>query len=518
MGRRGSVIAGHHLAAQAALDLLRSGGTAMDAGIAAAGALSVLKPDACGLGSDLFLLYEDHATGTVHALNASGPAPRRTAPAAFADGIDPVGLRAATVPGAVAGWAAALERFGTRTLADVLGPAIEIARDGMPVSVAFAGTLRANSALIDRFPSTAAVFSPGGTLPPAGATLEQPDAARTLGEIAAGGAAAFYNGSFAAALDRFAQADGAFMRADDLHGYAADWRRPLTVDFRGLEIVGQPPVSVGAIVLEGVKILEHTAIDSYDDLSPEFIHTHVEAMKLATADLQAHIGDPQFASDDPLGRMLSADYAAQRTRAIDPARAQVFAAGALAVNAGSDTSYVAISDAYGNSLSLLQSVFHIFGCGVVVPGTGVVMNNRMTGFSIDPGSPNAVAPGKRALHTLNPLLVRRNGKTIVCLGTPGGPSQTYTNSLVLLRLFDKGYDVQTAVEAPRWFVAPNGALHIETSVGEATLAKLEALGHRLVRVTPWNAAMGGAGVLRLNDNGVRENGADPRRESYAVAY
>jgi gamma-glutamyltranspeptidase/glutathione hydrolase len=239
---------------------------------------------------------------------------------------------------------------------------------------------------------------------------------------------------------------------------------------------------------------------------------------MATADLRAYVGDPNFASDLPLREMLGAKYTAERAAAIVADRAQSLPAGVLDVNAGSDTSYVAVSDAYGNSLSLLQSVFFVFGCGLVVPGTGVLMNNRMTGFSLEAGSPNVLAAGKRAMHTLNPLLVRRDGKTIMCLGTPGGPSQTYTNSLLLLRLLDQNYDVQSAIEAPRWFVAPDGKLNIETTVGEATLATLERWGHSLVRLPQWHSSMGGAGVMRLNAHGVRENGADPRRENYAVAY
>ncbi len=518
MGEHGSAIAGHHLAAQAAYDVLRSGGNAIDAAITAAAALAVLKPDACGLGADLFMLYEEAATGDVHALNASGPAPQLAGPAAFGERIEPWGLRAATVPGAVHGWQNALERFGTRSLAEALAPAIELALGGMPVSVAFAATLAQSMGVFQRFPSTAAVFAPGGSVPPAGATLKQPDAARTLVEIAAGGPAAYYSGPFAHALDRFAEDDGAFMRASDLEPYQSEWREPLSVRFRGVELVGQPPVSVGAIVLEGLKILEHTGIAALDDGSPDFIHLHVEAMKIATADLRAYIGDPNFAAQQPLAEMLSAAYTAERARGIASDRAQSPAAGVLAVNAGSDTSYVAVMDADGNAVSLLQSVFAVFGCGLVVPGTGVLMNNRMTGFSLDPASPNVLAPGKRAMHTLNPLLVRRDGQTIMCLGTPGGPSQTYTNSLLLLRLFDKGYDVQSAVEAPRWFVAPDGKLHIETGVGDAVLTELERRGHTLVRVTPWHATMGGAGVMRRNEHGVRECGADPRRESYAVAY
>ena len=517
MGRTGTVVAGHHAAAQAGLDLLRTGGNAIDAAIAAAAALTILKPDACGLGSDLFLLYRDGKTGETFALNASGTAPQSVTPAAFDGAIPDHGLRAAAVPGAVHGWETALARFGRKTLAEVLAPAIALAGRGMPVSQLFASTLARSGALMKQFPATAAIFWPNGRAPAAGNVLVQADACRTLEGIAKDGAASYYEGEFARALEAHAIETGAFLRASDLKAYRSEWREPLRVTYRGVDLIAQPPVSVGFVVHECLKILESTAIASYADLSADFIHTHVEAMKLAGADLRGHVADPAFVSPEPIAGLLDAAYAARRARDIDPSRAQAFSAGTLDGKAPSDTSYVAVIDGDGNAVSMLQSVFAVFGSGEVVPGTGVLMNNRMTGFSLDPASLNVVAPGKKTLHTLNPHMMYRDGR-VVCLGTPGAAAQTYSHTLMIMRLVDRGLDIQQAVEAPRWFVATNGVLQIESSVAPAVRDELVKRGHVLNVEPPLFVTMGGAGITRINEYGVREAAADPRRESYALAY
>jgi gamma-glutamyltranspeptidase/glutathione hydrolase len=483
MGRSGIVVAGHHLAAQVGLDMLKSGGNAIDAAIATAAALAILKPDACGLGSDLFLLYSEARTGKTYALNASGPAPQGATLAEYGSGIPEHGIRASAVPGAVHGWENAIARFGRRSLAYVLAPAIALAANGIPVSALFATTLQRNAALLQPFPGTTEIFFPRGTAPAAGELLVQGYAARTLEAIAAGGAAAFYDGPFAHALEAYARETNAPMRASDLRDYRSEWREPVHTAFRNVELIAQPPVSVGIVVLEALKILETTPISTYDDASADFIHTHVEAMQRARANLHTRLVDPAFVT-----------------------------------KTAGDTSYMAVIDADGNAVSLLQSIFAIFGSAAVVPGTGVLMNNRMTGFSLDPASPNVLAPGKRTVHTLNPLMVRKDGRILMCLGTPGAAGQVYTNVLLVMRLIERGYNVQRAVEAPRWFVGTDGVLQIEDSVGQATLDELARRGHRLTILPRFHPGVGGAGVVRINEHGVRESGADPRRESYAVAY
>jgi gamma-glutamyltranspeptidase/glutathione hydrolase len=517
MGRTSAVVAGHHLAAQAGIDVLRTGGNAMDAAIAAAGALSVLKPDACGLGSDLFLVYHDAASGATHALNASGPAPLAATLGSFAKGIPRRGLAAAAVPGTVHGWEQALQRFGTRSLAATLAPAIDLARQGMPISALFASTLATNRAELEGFPNTMAAFYPDGRTPETGDLLPQPDLARTLAEIAGGGAAAFYAGRFADALDRYAREQGAPLRGTDLASYASQWAPALRATYRDTALFGQPPVSVGVVVLEAMQILANFDIGALDPTGADVVHLHLEAMKRALADVRGSVGDPAFAPASPVSVLLDPAHAAQRAGTIDMHRAS-FPAPVNVLATGNDTSYVAAIDRHGNGVSLLQSVFNVFGCADVVPGTGVLMNNRMTGFSLDPASPNALAPGKRAMNTLNPFIAVDARGGLMCFGTPGGPSQTFTNALLLLRVLDAGYDLQRAVDAPRWFLSATNEVQMEDAVPASVRDELVARGHTIAVVPRHSAALGGAGMLRINTAGVREAAADPRRESYALAF
>jgi gamma-glutamyltranspeptidase/glutathione hydrolase len=517
MGRGSGMVAGHHLAAQAGFEMMRAGGNAIDAAITAAACLAVLKPDACGLGSDLFLVYHDAKSGASHALNASGPAARLATPEAYAGGIQPLGIAASAVPGAVHGWENALARFGTRSLAEVLAPAIDLARNGMPVSALFSSNLEANRARLASFPASTAIFFKDDRLPRAGELLVQADLANVLEEIARDGAAGFYRGSFGRALDAYAQQQGAFLRLGDLASYASQWKPSLHAAYRGYDICGQPPVSVGVAVLEAMQILETFDVASIDPESADFIHLHVEALKLALADMRGSIGDPAFAPAEPVAILLDPEYAARRARDIDMKHAGAPALRNVGAPVNTDTSYAAAIDADGNAVSLLQSVFNVFGCGEIVPGTGALMNNRMTGFSLDPASPNVLAPGKRPMHTLNPLIVRAPDGRMLCLGTPGGPCQTYTNAILLMRVLDHAFDLQRAVDAPRWFLADSNRLQIEAPVAVEARRELEARGHVLDVVPRHSAALGGAGMIRINANGIREAAADPRRESYALA-
>ncbi|MGH7661163.1 MAG: gamma-glutamyltransferase [Vulcanimicrobiaceae bacterium] len=519
MGRTAAVVAGHQLAAQAGVRMLREGGNAIDAAIATAAALAVLKPDACGIGSDLFLLYREAKTGNVYALNASGPAPKLATPQAFSGGSIPnLGLRAASVPGAVDAWERALGRFGRRSLGEALAPAIALAKEGMPISAFFASTLEKNEKALEPFAATRRAYYPHGRAPQAGEVLVQADLARTLQSIAEGGASAFYRGHFAEALDRHSRETGAFLRKEDLASYESEWREPLRTRYRGYELIGQPPVSVGIAVLEAMQILEEFALEDLADTSLQLIHLEVEATKIAMTDVRGHISDPAFVGERAVPLLLDAARAKHRAKKIDPARASDFTAAELFARAGTDTSYAAAIDSDGNVVSLLQSVFHVFGCGEVIPGTGALLNNRMTGFSLDPASVNVLEPGKRTLHTLNPLLAIAPDGNAMALGTPGGPSQVYTNVSLLVRTIDYAQDLQRAIDAPRWFVTPAGELHIETAVADDVRERLTAMGHRLVCFPPHSAAMGGAGIARINANGVREAAADPRRETYALAY
>lgn len=520
MGRQSAVVTGHHLASQIALDALRAGGNSVDAAIAAAAALAVLKPDACGLGSDLFLLYGHRASGQTYALNASGPAPQLASRESLPNATIPThGIAASTVPGAVDGWQRAVERFGRRSLAEALAPAIALARDGSPISYLFASTLKRNEAALRQRRATAAIFYPRPDTPEAGDILVQSDAGDTLQAIAEFGAPAFYQGAFARALDAYSRKYGGLLRADDLESYESQWLRPLHVAYGGVELVASPPVSVGIVVLEALKVLEHAINgDDYNDVDADFIHLQAESMKLAMSDQLRYLGDPEFTRPEVAARLLDDLYVSARAREVNPSRVHSTSAGDLFARGATDTSYIGVIDGDGNGVSLLQSVFHIFGSGDVVPGTGCIMNNRMAAFSLDPESPNVLEPGKRPMHTLNPLLVLADGEPYMCLGTPGGPSQVHTNAQLLYRVLHRGIDLQSALDAPRWFCTLDNKLHIESSVKAEEVSNLAQRGHEVLSVPPLSAVMGGAGIVRINASGVREAAADPRRESYALAF
>ncbi|HXP93004.1 MAG TPA: gamma-glutamyltransferase [Candidatus Binatia bacterium] len=517
MGRNAAVSCGHWLAAEAGIEMLRAGGNAIDAAIAALAALTVLKPDACGLGSDVFLQVFDAKTGRVHALNASGPAPALATIEAYGREIPNHGPRACAVPGTVGGWEAALARFGTMKLARVLAPAISYARDGVPVSLQFAAVLERGRDLILQDRGCKAVFRKGDRLPKYGEVFRQPELAETLEAIARDGAAGFYRGPFAKALDADMRARDGFLRSDDLAGYQAEWKDSLCARYRGYDVYEQPPVSQGVIVLEAAKLLEGFPLFEYGDRSADFVHLHTEAIKLAIADRQRYLGDPAFV-DAPVERLLNEDFIAQRRRAIDPARANPAPGASDLLQHASETSYGCAVDAQGNGVSFIQSVFAPWGSGYLVPGTGALMNNRMMAFSLDPAHPNALVPGKRTMHTLNTVLVCRDGKLRWLFGTPGAPAQVQSNTQLLTRAIDFGLNPQEAIEAPRSFWDKGAELMLESPYGPDVFEELAKRGHRVADIGILNSVTGGMEMIYVNDHGVREAGADPRREGYAIAF
>lgn len=517
LGRSAAASTGHPLASEAALGIMREGGNAIDAAVAALAVLAVVKPDACALGSDLFLQVYDGTTGTVHALNGSGPAPALASIEAYGGEIPHRGPRAVAVMGAVGGWEAALRRFGTRDLARVLAPAIGYARDGFPVSLHFAAVCEASRGLLATDPGCSETFLAGGGVPRYGELFRQPALAETLAAIASGGARAFYTGAFAQALDADMRARGGFLRAEDLAAYEPQWKDPLRVRYRGFDVYEQPLVSQGVIVLEAAKLLEGFDLAGYGDRSADFVHLHTEAVKLAVADRQRHLGDPAFV-DAPVERLLADEFIAERRRAIDPRRANPAPVGAALLETAADTSYGCTIDAQGNGVSFIQSIYEVWGSAYLVPGTGTLCNNRMTGFSLDPAHPNALTPGKRTMHTLNTVVVCKDGKLRWLFGTPGAPAQVQSNTQLLTRVVDFGLNPQAAIEAPRMFWPQGTELMVEAPFGAATFAELERRGHHVVDLGARHSIVGGMEMIHVNEHGAFEAGADPRREGYAVAY
>jgi gamma-glutamyltranspeptidase / glutathione hydrolase len=509
---------GHPLASTAAFEVLRRGGNAVDAAVAAAGVLAVVQPEMCGVGGDAFLLIYLRGAGTVLALNGSGAAPRGLDQSG---GVPATGPGSATVPGAVAAWADAVARCGTRDLAELLRPAIGLAEDGFPVSAPVARAFAENAVLLAAHPETRSAYLPLGRPPRFGERLALPHLARTLRSIAGNGAEPFYHGDLGQRIAEGVRSAGGVLTGDDLAAHASEWAEPIRGRYRGREVFVQPPISQGIVALGELALFTDDDPAALGIGSVDYIHLMVEICRLAFADRDRYLGDHRWIDVD-LGPFLDAARAAERRRTIDPSRARSSVSPTRPGRSGG-TSYLCVIDRDGNAVSLIQSIFADFGSGIVAGDTGVLLNNRVGGFSTDPASPNAAAPGKRPLHTLNNCLVMRRGEGSrdleYVLGTPGTDAQVQTLFQLLVPLLDFELGVQEAIELPRWRSEADGSLLVESRFEPRILDELAACGHELVRGGPWEPRTGGAQAIYVSrPEGILHGGADPRREGYAIGW
>jgi gamma-glutamyltranspeptidase/glutathione hydrolase len=510
----GLVATDNHLATAAGIAVLREGGSAVDAAVAAAAVCTVTQPHRTGIGGDLFALVYDARTRDVHAYNGSGAAPTSLDRDMFPDGYPKSGPRVATVPGVLAAFADLMADHGRLGLERVLAPAIQYAEEGFPVSDGLAEGFVDSGARLDE--ECARVFGPVGRFPRAGEILQQTDLAQTLREVVAHGTAAFYGGDLGERFAKGLATMGGHITLDDLASHATDRPEPIAVTYRGLRIYGQPPVSQGHILLEELAIAEGLDMKEFPWGSADLVHEMVEIKKMAFADRDAYAGDPKHVGFE-VERLFDGPFVASRRRAI-PAKASERAdAGALAVLA-TDTTYMAIVDRDGNAVSLIESVFSEFGSASMVPGTGVLLNDRLTGFSLDAASPNVLAPGKRPIHTLNTVIALGGVTPRLVFGTPGRHAQVQTNFQLAVALIDHDMDVQRAIEEPRWYHESGRALKIENRFAEQTRKGLAAKGHEIALVGDWAEVTGGAQAIAIDENGVFSGGADPRREGNAAGY
>jgi gamma-glutamyltranspeptidase/glutathione hydrolase len=526
MGRRGAVAANHPLAAQAGLLALQAGGSAVDAAVAVAATLSVVEPMMSGLGGDGFYHVYERRTGTALVFNGTGPAPAATTPERYAGGIPLHGPLAVSTPGSVGAWGAMHARFGRRPWASLFEVAATHARDGFGATRAyrhFAGE-QAGPLCADR--RSAPTFLRDGVPPRLGAPIVQPELARTLEWLAADGAESFYRGGIARALAAGCREAGALVTADDLAAYHPEVQVPIESTYRGYTVREAPPNSMGWVLLEELNIVECFDLAGMQPLSAACVHTLVEAKKLAFADRERWSGDPRFVSA-PLDEILSKDYAAQLAAKIDPRHAATGPATVATVAA--DTTYFCVVDGEGNAVSGIQSLNSAFGSGVTAGSTGVLLNNRLTPFHLEPGHPNRLAPGKRVRHTMNPPMVFKDGELWAVLGTPGGDYQVQVNLQVLTALIDFGYDPQQAVEMPRWSSTQTGqeanyphdcpdALNLEARFPEPVRGDLGARGHRIVLLGELEGPCSVEVIRRDARSGMLLAGSDPRRDGWALAY
>ena len=527
MGTNAMITSGHALASQAGMRVLQAGGNAVDAAVTAGAVLAVVQPDMSGLGGDAFMLHHDGRTGRATAMNASGRAPaditiddvaahRRGTGTGDGHGRGPM---AASVPGAVRGWADALAEHGTIGLADALAPAIAYAESGFAVSVRLAGSFATGAELLSGCPAAAASYLHADGRPHrAGERLRQADLAQTLRAIATDGADGFYLGDVGRRLARAQRDDGGRLSEVDLAAQQSTFSEPIAGRYRGYTVLEQPPVSLGLALLEELAIVEGFELADLALDSPERAHLLIEAKKLAFADIEAHLTDPEF-HDIPVPGLISAEYAATRRASIDPAAASDGYGAGDPRHYGQHTSYLAVVDAAGNAVSWIQSIFERFGSGWMAPGTGFLLNDRMNGFSVAADHVNRVEPGKRTAHTLNAPIVVRDGRPYLVFGTPGGYGQVQSNLQMLTAHLDHGLDIQAMVETPRWLSHEERRVVIESRFPAATIAGLEARGHRLEVKGPWSSGMGDGQAIRIDQaSGVIEGAADPRREGYAIAW
>lgn len=513
LATQGMVASEHPLVSQTGVAVLREGGNAFDAALAMSALLPVVKPHRNHLGGDAYVLVYPAAEGRVTVICSGGKAPAAATPERYAGGIPAHGGAAAAIPGLVDAWQEIHRRWCTMPLADLLRPAAGYARDGFPVTRELALTFEAGRGLFAKYTTLASEFYLHGRPPRFGEVYQQPGLADVLEAIGRDGRRAFYEGELGERIARGVQAAGGCMTPDDLAQHRADVLEPLSVEYRGCAVYETPPNSQGVILLEELKILEGYDLASWGHLSVDAVHHMVEAKKLAFEDRQRFAGDPAFTGFEP-ARLLADGWAAERRAAIDPARARRAAVPA----ASSDTTSFVVVDGQGNACSFIQSIFAHFGCAVAIDGTGIIMNNRMTGFSLDPSHPNALAPGKRTMHTLNTYMVFRGGRPWLVGNTPGADFQVQTNLQAITGMLDFGLDPQAAVDAARWGDTPAGLL-VEEELPEATRRALAERGHDVRPVPRTTAPMGRAQAIVIDrESGALIGGSDSRGEGAAAGW
>lgn len=520
VARHGLVATSQPLAAQAGLAVLQAGGNAIDAAVATVATLGVVEPCSTGIGGDAFALIWSAADNRLYGLNASGPAPQGlTADLVRGRGhaVFPArGGLAVTVPGAVRGWQAALERFGTRGLDSLLARAIDYAGNGYPVSAGIAAAWERSTELLGRLPDSRRVWLPGGRAPRATELFRNPEVAATLRTIAERGADAFYNGAIAAQIAAAVRADGGVMTEDDLAAFRAEWVEPIAVAYRdGFAFHEIPPNGQGLAALLAINIARGFDLRSVEYGSADYYHILIESMKLAFADAHATIGDPRQVNV-PIAGLLSKRYARERRSLIDGGRA-LWPEPGVPPREG-DTVYLTVADEAGNMVSWIQSLYMGFGSGVTAGTTGVQLQNRGANFSLEPGHPNEVAPGRRPYHTIIPGFITRDGRPWASFGVMGGFMQPQGHLQVGLNLVDFAMDPQAALDAPRFNWLQGREVALEPGVGDAVRDELTRRGHELL---PRGAAVhygGGQVIVRDPDSGVLIGGSEPRNDGQGVGF
>lgn len=512
------------LASLVGIEILKRGGNAVDAAIAMAATLNVSEPMMTGVGGDMFAIVYWAKTRKLEGLNASGRAPRALTLEHFAQkGVKVMpreGMESITVPGAFDGWCALLDKHGTMKLRDVLAPAIGYAENGFAVMEKTAEDWALEVDKLKGTPASAQTYLVDGRAPRAGEIFRNPRLARTLRALARGGRDAFYRGPIGQAIVDYVHANGGFITMADLAEQRAEWVDPISTRYRGYDVYEIPPNGQGLTALIALNILEGFDLGALRSQPDAYYHTLSEAMKLAFADRNRYIADPRFAKV-PIRELLSKGYAAGRRALILPNRAMTeVSPGEL--SATGDTTYFTAVDKDGNAVSFINSLYEAFGSGVVAGDTGIVLQDRGAGFSLDPAHPNHLEPGKRPFHTIIPAMVLKDGKLVMSFGVMGGDIQPQGHTQVLTNLIDLHMNVQQAIEAPRFRILGGNRVYLEPEMGADVIQKLVARGHQHVpapQLGPLRGVMGGGQAILIDAvDGSLMGASDPRKDGMAAGY
>lgn len=524
-GRNGMVATSQPLATAAGLETLAKGGNAADAAVAAGAALNVTEPTSTGVGGDMFALFYSADTNRVTSLNGSGRAPAaltldRLKKDGFSTDLPPFHAHTVTVPGACAGWFDLIEKHGSLSIAEILAPAIRLAREGFPVAplTSYSWQRAAQNQL--RSSLNGGELTIDGRGPNPGEVFRNRNLAHTFEMVAQGGKEAFYEGEIAEAIVGVIQEAGGCMSAEDLASHVSTWEEPVSVTYRGLRVYECPPNGQGITALIALNLLEGFGLNELDLLSTERWHLMIEALRLAFADARWYVADPRF-SDIPVDALLSKDYASERRKLINRKRATVDPKRGTPVNS-SNTVYLSVVDKFGNACSFINSNYWGFGTGIVPKGFGFTLQNRGHNFSLDPHHPNRLEPRKRPYHTIIPAMVtREDGSLYASYGVMGGFMQPQGHVQVLSTLVDHGMDPQSALDLPRFCIdveEAGGRVALEEGIPADVVSALQEMGHPVYAVSGYDRSLFGRGqvILRDPETGVLSAGSDPRADGCAM--
>ena len=526
IGQHGMVATSHPLATQIGIDVLKKGGTAIDAAIAANIALGLMEPTGSGIGGDLFAIVWDAKEQKLFGLNASGPAPQSISLDYFKQQklakIPPFGPLPVTVPGAVDGWVKLHEKFGNQSFASLFKPTIDYAKKGHPVTETIAYYLDRSKETFKQYPNFSEVWMKDGETTGKGDIFKNPQLANTLEIIAEKGRAGFYEGEVAKTIADFIQAQGGFLTYEDLANFNSEWVEPVSTNYRGYDVWELPPNGQGMVALQILNILENFDVKKMGLFSSDYVHLFTEAKKLAFADRAKHYADPNF-SKIPIEQLVSKSYAKERAALIDLAKAaQVDESG---IPNGGDTIYLTAADQFGNMISLIQSNYRGMGSGMVPPGLGFMLQDRGELFSLEEDHANVIEGGKRPFHTIIPAFVTKDNKPYLSFGVMGGATQPQAHAQIIINLIDFGYNLQEAGDAPRLvhsgssqptdeIMLDGGSLSLETGFGTAIEEALKEKGHKLQYQ---KGIFGGYQAIMIKD-GVYFGASESRKDGQASGY